>query len=55
VGVATAAANERADALLERADRALYIAKAAGRNGVRAGTGRPEPLYPIPAAATPRR
>jgi diguanylate cyclase (GGDEF)-like protein len=38
VGVATAQAGETAGtALIERADRALYEAKAAGRNCVRAG------------------
>lgn len=36
VGVATAVAGEPADGLLERADRALYAAKAAGRNCARA-------------------
>jgi diguanylate cyclase (GGDEF)-like protein len=35
IGAATAQPDERADALLERADRALYAAKAAGRNCVR--------------------
>jgi PleD family two-component response regulator len=35
VGLATATPGELAGALLERADRALYAAKAAGRNCVR--------------------
>jgi diguanylate cyclase (GGDEF)-like protein len=48
VGIATATAGEQADALLERADRALYTAKAAGRNCVRAGISRPAHLYPLP-------
>lgn len=55
VGVATATPGERADALLERADRSLYTAKAAGRNCVRGGAGRPAQLYPIPAASAPQR
>jgi len=36
VGVATSVSNDSLDGLLERADRALYAAKAAGRNCVRA-------------------
>lgn len=40
MGVATATAGEQADALLERADRALYAAKAAGRNCVRGAATR---------------
>ncbi|HEY3885931.1 MAG TPA: diguanylate cyclase, partial [Vicinamibacterales bacterium] len=35
IGAATAGPGERAEALLERADRALYAAKAAGRDCVR--------------------
>jgi diguanylate cyclase (GGDEF)-like protein len=44
-GIATAVAGETADALLERADQALYVAKAAGRNCVRGGIGRSPHLY----------
>jgi diguanylate cyclase (GGDEF)-like protein len=44
-GIATAVAGETADALLERADQALYAAKAAGRNCIRGGDGRPPLLY----------
>jgi diguanylate cyclase (GGDEF)-like protein len=55
VGVATATPNERADALLERADRSLYTAKAAGRNCVRGSAGRAPQLYPVPTAAVPQR
>jgi diguanylate cyclase (GGDEF)-like protein len=38
VGVASSQPGDRVDNLLERADRALYAAKAAGRNCVRAST-----------------
>jgi diguanylate cyclase (GGDEF)-like protein len=55
VGVATAGANERADALLERADRALYTAKAAGRNCVRRGAARQATLNPVLAAGVLQR
>jgi diguanylate cyclase (GGDEF)-like protein len=51
VGVATATAGEDANALLERADCALYAAKAAGRNCVRAA-GRASHLYPVTNSAT---
>jgi diguanylate cyclase (GGDEF)-like protein len=56
VGVATATVGEQADALLERADRALYVAKAAGRNCVRVGgAGRPAHIYPVTAAGSTQR
>jgi diguanylate cyclase (GGDEF)-like protein len=52
VGVATAMAGENADALLERADRALYAAKAAGRNCVRASATQPRTGVMLTAVAS---
>lgn len=54
VGVASATAGEKTDALLERADRSLYAAKAAGRNCVRGASPRPAHVYTMPAAAQAR-
>ena len=57
LGLATAIAGEKTDALLERADRALYAAKAAGRNCIRGGVGaaRATQLYPMPAPVSAGR
>jgi diguanylate cyclase (GGDEF)-like protein len=49
IGIATWAEGETADVLLERADRALYSAKAAGRNCVRTGAAARR-LEMVPAA-----
>jgi diguanylate cyclase (GGDEF)-like protein len=50
IGVATWSAVDGVDGLLERADRAMYAAKAAGRNCVRAATlGRRLEVVPQPA------
>jgi diguanylate cyclase (GGDEF)-like protein len=55
VGIATAAAGEQSEAFLDRADRALYAAKAAGRNCVRAATERLAQPYPLAAVGGSRR
>jgi diguanylate cyclase (GGDEF)-like protein len=53
IGVATWSPVDGVDGLLERADRALYSAKAAGRNCVRAAVlGRRLEVVPQPARAT---
>ena len=49
VGVATSTAGEGVDGLLDRADRALYSAKAAGRNCVRATSNGPRPVTAVTA------
>jgi diguanylate cyclase (GGDEF)-like protein len=49
VGVATSTAGEGVDGLLDRADRALYAAKAAGRNCVRATSTGPRPVTAVTA------
>ena len=56
IGAATSAAGEDADAMLDRADRALYAAKAAGRNCVRtAGSTGPRVMAPVAALAAVAR
>ena len=54
IGVATASPGEKVDVLLDRADRSLYAAKAAGRNCVRGGSTRPIHVYPMSPAAQAR-
>ena len=54
VGVSTIQAGDDVDALIERADRALYCAKAAGRNCVRAVDRPPRAVgHATPAHAQP--
>jgi len=53
VGIATWALGETVDGLLERADRAMYAAKAAGRNCVRPAPPAPRRLEAVPAAGRP--
>lgn len=50
IGVATSQPGDRAEALIERADRALYAAKAAGRNCVRVAFNAPRAIAPVHAA-----
>jgi diguanylate cyclase (GGDEF)-like protein len=53
VGVAAHAATTNIDALIARADEALYAAKAAGRNRVEAETARDVPPAPAPDETPP--
>jgi PleD family two-component response regulator len=52
IGVATCQPGDRAEALVDRADRALYAAKAAGRNCVRVAFSAPRAV--VPAAVVNR-
>jgi diguanylate cyclase (GGDEF)-like protein len=52
IGVATCQPGDRAEALVDRADRALYAAKAAGRNCVRVAFNAPRAV--VPAAVVNR-